>query len=258
MRAFHEILIPLFALSIAGCGGSVSGVGDRDAGPGPGDDANDTPPYDGGPVNPNCPAKSQVNDGYSCSLSGLVCPSSQTSVDCQGNATSLACFCDGEGWSCEQAPPPNCPVSTCPPPQSVYPGGFCVPTASETTIACSSKDVPSTGCDGEATVASGLCFCTVSGWTCPPVSPSCPPPPPPTCPDPYSVSVYQPCYANGLVCPGDPQNCEGDTYYDAFQCEGYWVPVATTQCNIGGDDASVGYPGIYDGAVGYPDAGYNE
>jgi hypothetical protein len=263
MRTFPKTLTPLLALfAFAGCGGNVSGVGDRDAGPG--DDANDTPPYDGGPVNPNCPAKSQVSDGYSCSLSGLVCPSSQTSVDCQGNVKSLACFCDGESWTCEQPSQTTCPAQVCPTPQSIYPGGSCL--SSGLGNQCTSTNVPYPGCDTrleEPGTVSAVCTCTSSGWSCPVAVPACvpppPPPPPQSCPSPYSVSLYQPCYSGGMVCPGNPQNCDGDTYYDTFQCEGYWVPVTTTTCNIGGfegyPDAGTGYPGIYDAAVGSYDSG---
>jgi hypothetical protein len=254
MRTFPKILTPLFALiAVAGCGGNVSGAVDRDAGPGPGDDANDTPPYDGSPVNPNCPAKSQVTEGDSCSLSGLVCPSSLAVLDCQGNAKSLACFCDGESWTCEQAAPPNCPAQTCPAPQSIYPGGYCLSAGLGNQ--CSSTNIPYTGCNGpvaQPATVSGECNCTSSGWSCPESVPPCLPPPPPTqgCPSPYGVYPYQPCDSGGEVCPGNPQNCDGETYYDAFECEGSWLPIATTTCNIGGVDASVGYPGI-DGAVQY-------
>ena len=231
MRTIHMILTPLFALfAAAGCGGSVSGV-DRDAGPGPGDDANDTPPYDGGP-NPNCPAKSHVVDGYACSLSGLVCSSSQTSFDCQGNAKSLACFCDGESWTCEQATQLNCPAQVCPAPQTIFPGGYCISAGLGNV--CSSANVPYAGCGGPADdfTTTASCTCTSSGWSCPVIQAPCPPPPPQACPSPYSVYQYQSCYSGGMVCPGNPQNCDGDTYYDAFECEGYWVPVARTTCAI--------------------------
>jgi hypothetical protein len=242
MRSFHKIVTPLFALfAVAGCGGGVSGAIDRDAGPGSGDDANDTPPSDGGPVNPNCPAKSHVSDGLSCSLSGLVCPSSQTSVDCQGNATSLACFCDGESWTCEQASQLNCPAETCPAPQTVYPGGNCLSAGLGNE--CSSTNITYIGCGGPGDVpktVSGSCDCTSSGWSCPLSVPPCPPPV--SCPDPYSVYPYESCYSGGMVCQGNPKNCGGTTYYDALQCEGYWVPVATTTCAISGyEDASVSY-----------------
>jgi hypothetical protein len=246
MHIFSKVLTPLVALfALAGCGGSVSGVGDHDAGPG--DDANDTPPNDGGPVNPNCPTKSQVSDGYSCSLSGLVCPSSQTVADCQGNAKSLACFCDGESWTCEQATPVNCPVQLCPSPQSIYAGGSCLSAGIGNQ--CPATNVTYPGCYGQIGVATNAtCTCTSSGWSCPVPLPQCPVQ---ACPDPYSVSSYQSCSSSGMVCPGNPQNCDGDTYYDALQCEGYWVPVATTSCNIGGYDAGNPYAGP-DGAVGYP------
>jgi hypothetical protein len=253
MRIFPKVLTPLFALfAFAGCGGSVSGVADRDAGPG--DDANDTPPYDGGPVNPNCPAKSHVSDGFSCGLSGLVCPSSQTVADCQGNTKSLACFCDGESWTCEQATPVNCPTQVCPAPQSIYPGGYCL--SSGLGNQCTSTNLPYGGnCGGPIAVLSsqtGPCTCTSSGWSCPVLQPQCPVM---GCPDPYSVYSYQSCYASGLVCPGNPQNCDGDTYYDALQCEGYWVPVATTSCAIeGSQDASTSY-GIDGAVLSYPDSG---
>jgi hypothetical protein len=251
MRTFHKVVTPLFALfALAGCGGSVSGVGEQDAGHGPGDDTRDPPP-DGGAMNSNCPAKSHVFDGNACNLSGLVCPSSLTSLDCQGNAKSLACFCDGESWTCEQAAPTNCPAQTCPSPQSIYPGAYCL--SSGLGSSCTSSNVPYAGCggllEGSGTVTAS-CSCTSSGWSCPISVPPCPPPQ--SCPDPYSVYPYQTCYAGGMVCPGNPQNCDGDTYYDALQCEGYWVPVATTTCAIGGYED--GGPGIFDAGVSY-DAG---
>ncbi len=52
----------------------------------------------------------------------------------------------------------------------------------------------------------------------------------------------------GQVCPGNPQNCGGEIYYDALECEGSWVPIATTTCALyEGEDASTPF---------YGDAGY--
>jgi hypothetical protein len=250
LASLSPLLVALFAL--AGCGGNVSGATDRDAGPGPGDDANDTPPPDGGPVNPNCPAKSHVSEGLSCSLSGLVCPSSQTVADCTGNAKSLSCFCDGESWTCEQATPQNCPAQVCPAPQTIYPGGNCVSAGLGNE--CSSANVPYGGCPGtleQSGTVTATCNCTSSGWSCPLSEPQCPVTPP-ACPDPSYVFLYGSC-SPGMVCPGNPQNCEGTTYFDTFQCQGYWVPVVTTTCAVY-EDASAPFPG-QDGATFAADAG---
>ena len=33
-----------------------------------------------------------------------------------------------------------------------------------------------------------------------------------------------------LVCPGNPRDCDGQTFYDALQCMGTWVTIAGTAC----------------------------
>jgi hypothetical protein len=248
------LLVALFA--VAGCGGSVSGA-ERDAGPG--DDSGVEPPGDAGPVNPACPAQGGVSEGAMCTVSGLVCPESAAVYDCQGNAESLACFCDGESWTCQQASTSGCPFQTCLPPYDIFPGDSCVALTGPQSM-CPSSNVPFAGCSGvsqEPSTMTGMCDCTTSGWSCPTELPTCVVDPPPSCPSPSAISRFGFCSAIGMTCPANPQDCDGQTYFDTYECQNdpfggdivteYWIPVATTACDVSGD-AGVVYPS-FDGAV---------
>jgi hypothetical protein len=55
----------------------------------------------------------------------------------------------------------------------------------------------------------------------------------PGCPPADSVLAGTSCNDYGVTCPGNPTQCNGQTDYDAFQCEkGFWVDVAQTFCDV--------------------------
>ena len=73
-------------------------------------------------------------------------------------------------------------------------------------------------------------------------------PPPMACPDPYSIYEFTYCNTYGVTCPGNPQTCGSQIYYDAFQCSNNgWESVATTYCGI--DDGGVEDAGVEDAAL---------
>jgi hypothetical protein len=234
-------------VATAGCGGSVIGVGptgddagrtgdDGDDGGRIGDDGDD-----GGRVNPACPPADGALNGTACQTSGLTCPSGIAERDCSGAIHDIECFCNGASWDCEVASVPNCvtpppppppPPAQCPAPSMLVPGQACRAVG----LTCLSDNVPTSGCGGPsmAPPEEGKCTCTSTGWQCPVIALPCvsppPPPPPATCPSPDHVYAYGPCYGEGLNCAGNPQLCENETFYDAFECEGEWIPIATTIC----------------------------
>jgi hypothetical protein len=247
----------LFAF--AGCGGGTGHFADIDGGPGgpdndaapgddsvtlpgddvaPGDDIGPPPFDDGGPVDPRCASGSPIGTGLACGLAGLACPLG-TVTDCNGNGRTLECFCNGTAWNCDPVPvAPECPPPTaCPDPSTVYPGSGCDVAIGQQ---CVSTDIPSPGCGGELPPPmKGVCTCTSSGWSCPVMPTPCPPPM--ACPDPYSVYEFTYCNSYGITCPGNPQTCGSQIYYDAFQCSNNgWESVATTFCGIdgGAEDAA--------------------
>jgi hypothetical protein len=236
-------------VATAGCGGSVIGVGptgddagrtgdDGDDGGRIGDDGDD-----GGRVNPACPPADGALNGTACQTSGLTCPSGIAERDCSGAIHDIECFCNGASWDCEVASVPNCvtpppppppppPPAQCPAPSMLVPGQACRAVG----LTCLSDNVPTSGCGGPsmAPPEEGKCTCTSTGWQCPVIALPCvsppPPPPPATCPSPDHVYAYGPCYGEGLNCAGNPQLCENETFYDALECEGEWIPIATTIC----------------------------
>jgi hypothetical protein len=180
---------------------------------------------------PICPAPSQVFPGDSCNTSLGTCTSSHIPVfGCggtpTGSVTTGTCNCTANGWSCPEAIPACAPV--CPVASAVLPGGACGPIGQT----CTSTNVAQMNCNGGAPITSAPCTCTASRWSCVQEEPACLPPT--KCPAPDSVRSYASCYQTGLTCAGNPQYCGGDTYYDALQCNGYWVPVATTTCDLPG------------------------
>jgi hypothetical protein len=223
MRLRRTVLLFLTpVLAVLACGGRVDGI------------------------NPErCPAPDQVNDSSACAVEGLTCSSSQAAVDpCTGQPTGqLQCSCAGGTWSCNAAYTCEKPPPECPPMDAVRDG-----------IACRSAGLtcPSgqsyTDCDG--VLHDIQCTCggpqNGLGWQCESV-PMCapdsgPPPPPPSCPDPSTVPGNGQCSQDGQQCPGNPQDCGGTTFYDAFQCEGgKWVDIAPTVCDAdAGTDAGGG------------------
>jgi hypothetical protein len=255
MRSWYLGVGPLavMLLAVAGCGGGVSELG-RDGGSGDDENPGDggIVGTDGGPAtNPKCLPTANVFEGNSCSVSGLVCPSIQGVLDCSGDVHTLSCFCDGNSWTCEQAAPPTCAEDSGPT-QGPCPGPFTISNG----VSCASPGqvceaaITTYGCGDNPISTMQACTCTMFGWSCPPISePPCVQPPPTACPSPYSVYSYGYCYnQQGQVCPGNPQNCGGEIYYDALECEGDWEPVATTTCAIyEGEDAATPF---------YGDAGY--
>jgi hypothetical protein len=239
-------------LAVAGCGGGVSGIGTKggDGGPGnPGDDAI-APSEDGGSIDPRCVQGGFIGTGVACGFSGLTCPLGTVS-DCNGGQRTLECSCDGETWSCDPVTRVDCspPPSACPDPSNLYPGSPC---AGPTGQQCVSTDIPSDNCGQELMVPiKGICTCTNGGWSCPVAHPDCQPPPVQACPSPYGVYSGNYCDSPGLSCPGDPQNCGDQVYYDALQCQGStWVSVATTICEIADDGGeSFDAPIFFDSAT---------
>jgi hypothetical protein len=184
---------------------------------------------------PICPAPAQVFPGAACNADLGTCSSSNLpTIDCNGTVRGStgtgSCTCTASGWSCPEAIPACAPA--CPNPGQVFPGGTCGPIGE----GCPSTNVPQMNCNGvgsDLIIAS--CTCTAQGWSCPQITPDCLPPP--QCPDPAGVRSGGDCTPNGgLTCPGNPQYCGGDIYYDALQCNGYWFPIATTVCNVGDAD----------------------
>jgi hypothetical protein len=129
----------------------------------------------------------------------------------------------------------SCPApAACPAASTIVSGGSCS-TSSE--LGCSSAiPIPTCGGGNDGFVT---CTCLGGAWSCPDVGePDCtdaaPPPPPPTCPDPTQVNVGVSCAASGLDCPGNPQPCGQETFYDSFQCTaGAWVRTVATDCDVG-------------------------
>ncbi len=232
-----------------GDGGPVNPPGDDiapgdDVAPPPGDDiapGDDIgPSEDGGPIDPRCASGSPIGTGFACGSPGLSCPLG-TVTDCQGTMQTLECSCDGKQWSCDPVPvqskcvPPPVP---CPDPSALYQGSACGLVGQE----CYSTVIPPFSCGGGIPIPpmSGNCTCTTDGWSCPVATPACPPPP--MCPDPYTVYAFTYCNNQyGVTCPGNPQTCGSQVFYDAFQCSGNsWVSVAATACDIAGFDGGEG------------------
>jgi len=205
------------------------------------------------PPPPGCPAQGTVQPGERCDYPAQTsCNATATVYGCGGAVAGyVSCSCAppaaGRGypeWQCEGTPPtPDCtdaeppPPPGCPDPSTIAQGGACgVPNEQ-----CSSR-IPYFDCGGN--VAGYLtCYCEGSGgWICPqPESPLCDAGPP-GCPDPTTLVQGEPCSGSGQTCPGHPTVCNGQTDYDAFQCQsGVWVDVASTVCEV---DA-----GIEDGGV---------
>ncbi len=186
-----------------------------------------------------CPSPSVISPGAACESVGEPCPSTlvpSVGCDAAAAASEATCTCTPSGWQCPedalpcapQAPPAS--TLACPPPPAVEPGAPCpvgfgqVCSAILKTSACGNTVAPPVV----------PCTCTPGGWECPAL-PSCAMPAPISCPDPSTVYAGNPCAGEGLSCQGNPQICDGQTFYDAFECAGSWVAIATTVCTAVGD-----------------------
>jgi hypothetical protein len=224
--AFCAAFLPVVALlacsgrldSIPGGGGGSSSGGG--SGSSSGSSGSSSGSSSGGDV---CPAPSSVTNDVACSPNGMACPSSETVSDCNGSASPLTCVCEGGQWFCDG---PGCPPPACPVAQDVAPGGSCFVSSN---VSCASN-TPFVGCDGK--IAGYLqCLCNGGQWSCPEPPMFCPVDAGAGCPSPHSIAQGAPCSDPGGDCPGNPQVCDGQVDYDAFQCQnGVWVDVAQTVC----------------------------
>jgi hypothetical protein len=227
----RTLLAALPFLAVFACGGRVGlidgGDGGKDAG--------------------TCPSPDAVVSGSACTTDGLVCSSSYDT--CAGTIT---CACSGGAWACSGAgpscpPPPPCGVAGqpecpdaqppgCPAPADVVPGDTCSVDSQDT---CSSS-TPLYDCSGNF-IGYMQCDCFGSQWSCDSFGPDCPdaspPPPPDGCPDPQSVEQGVACFDALEQCAGNPTDCDGAIFYDAFECDnGEWNDVAVTQCDSDGGE----------------------
>jgi hypothetical protein len=205
-----------------------------------------------------CPPANGVEPGSSCNLSTEgPCTVELTSIACDGSQVTGECSCqsDGQGaaiWACTQGFEPECADAQppgCPDPSSVVQGNGCNLSPQ---LSCNS-DIPTYDCNGNIT-GDASCQCFNGQWSCITSEPDCPPT---GCPDPVSVEQGVSCMSPGLQCPGNPTDCDGAIFYDAFECDGgEWNDVATTGCSgsgsSGGGSGSSGGGGSVD--AGPPDA----
>ncbi len=204
-----------------------------------------------------CPTTNGVQPGGSCDPTTQgACTVEVTSIACDGVEVSGECTCqpDGAGsgaWSCVQDQQPECPDAGppgCPDPSFVVQGGGC---GVSSQLQCASS-TPVFDCEGNPIEVS--CECFAGAWSCP-QSPSCPPPT--GCPDPQDVEQGFACNSPGLQCPGNPTDCDGAVFYDAFECDGgEWNDVAPTTCSGSSSSSSGGgSSGSSSGSGGFADAG---
>jgi hypothetical protein len=225
------VLLPL--VSILACGGRFDGNVPTDGGSSSSSGGSSGGGSGSSSGGQGCPAPANVQSTGACSPNGLTCPTDQTITDCNGNpGQPLTCVCESGQWICEHSGP-GCPPPVCPAPRDVAPLAGCkLPP----TLTCDSA-TPYYDCTGN--VAGYLqCNCYGGQWKCPQPPTVCPVDASTGCPDPASIQAGTPCNAPNVTCPGNPTVCNGQTDYDAFQCEnGYWVDVARTVCDV---DASAG------------------
>jgi hypothetical protein len=245
----RSLSVLLFALTACGGVGSIGNPDGGGGGTGPGDDGGigDCPPG--------------VNDGFSCNINGLTCPAAQPVTDCQGRPLATPeCVCDGASWTCEHLVPTRCvsppppPTGSCPDPAMLVPGAPCDPTIMQQ---CVSTEVTIPDCEGGVIPSKSVCSCQGS-WVCPVNLPACASPPPPACPDPVDVIPYASCAGQEmLVCPGNPKDCDGQTFFDALQCVGKWVTIASTACGDVVDAGPIGDAPLYVDAPPSVDAAHD-
>jgi hypothetical protein len=175
-----------------------------------------------------CPAPANVTPNAACTPDGLTCPSDQTISNCGGSPTTVDCTCQDNQWVCEEGGSGGCPGPVCPPAQDVVPSMGCkLPD----TLACESATPSYNSCgdvDGYL-----QCRCNAGQWACLALATQPCADGGASCPPPTSIHAGWPCMASGTTCPGNPTQCNGQTDYDAFQCEsGAWVDVAQTVCAV--------------------------
>jgi hypothetical protein len=246
MRRFAgtvALVIPfLAALACGGRVGVVGGGGDGGTCPG---------------CVVQCPLTNEAQPGSACDLATQgPCTVPYTYTGCNGIALTASCSCqsDGQGsgvWACNASPEPDCPDAqppACPDPSSVVQGNGCDVSPQ---LSCDSE-TPAYDCNGNV-VGDESCQCFGGSWSCITSEPDCPPP---TCPDPQTVEQGVSCASSGSQCPGNPTECDGAIFYDAFECvDGAWNDVAVTGCSgsgsSGGGSGSSGGGGV---DAGPPDA----
>jgi hypothetical protein len=165
-----------------------------------------------------------------CSPDGLACPTDQTIPDCNGNPQTFDCICQNGSWFCDGPGGGDCPNPyPCPAPQDVVPTAGCNFPGN---LRCDSA-TPYYDCNGN--VAGYLqCNCDQSEWSCPRPPMVCMTDASTGCPPPESIQASALCSEGlGVMCPGNPTQCNGQTDFDAFQCDnGVWVDVAHTVCDV--------------------------
>jgi hypothetical protein len=202
-----------------------------------------------------CPPTNGVQPGSSCDLTTQgACTVEITATVCDGTVAVGSCSCEASGqggatWGCGLSLP-ECDDAgpSCPDPSVVVQGNAC---AVSSQLQCDSA-TPVFDCDGNAIEVS--CDCLGGLWSCP-QPPSCPPPT--GCPDPQDVEQGVSCDNAQQQCPGNPTDCDGAVFYDAFECDGgQWNDVAPTACS--GSSSSGGGGGGSSGSSsggGFVDAG---
>lgn len=113
-------------------------------------------------------------------------------------------------------------------------------------MSCTS-DIPVLECDGVTEDGYELCNCVSGQWQCAQGAPACPADAGSLCPAPAQVLTGGACEPPQAICPGNPQVCGSQTFYDELQCiDGAWQPLVETVCDV---DASADAEGV-DGGQG--------
>ena len=136
----------------------------------------------------------------------------------------------------------------------LVPGAPCDPTIMQQ---CVSTEVTIPDCEGGVIPFKSVCSCQGS-WVCPVNLPACLRPP-------LQRALirwmsFRTCRVPGqqmLVCPGNPKDCDGQTFYDALQCVGTWVTIASTACGDVVDAGPIGDAPLYVDAPPSVDAAHD-
>jgi hypothetical protein len=109
-------------------------------------------------------------------------------------------------------------------PGAVLPGASC---STPPALKCQTTAVKTTCQDVYI-----ACTCAAGAWSC---DDPCPDASGGSCPPPGKVNVGIACMAPGLVCPGNPEPCGQETFFDVFQClSGSWTRTVATACDVDG------------------------